>query len=201
MSSAADALESSEPPTPSAGGGSRASDPAAQCRAACTKYCAMFPDVVPIGHAEVTSNRDKFALIDCRTTPEAAVSLIDGAILQSDFDKLDHLTDPRVAGRTLVPYCTIGYRSGTYGRKLKERLGEQGVEVRNGEGVLMWIHDGGSLVPPTPPPSPSPSPTPVRIVHTYGSPWDFAPDDYTTVQFGALQMAWRGLVFKWGSMW
>jgi hypothetical protein len=33
-----------------------------------------------------------------------------------------------------------------YARRLKSTLGPRGVQVRNGEGILMWLHDGGDVV-------------------------------------------------------
>eukprot|EP00038_Savillea_parva_P013472 m.8408 g.8408 ORF g.8408 m.8408 type:complete len:218 (-) comp2532_c0_seq2:794-1447(-) len=183
-----------------------------RAREECRKYCAMFPDVTPIGRNEIEARRDHYVLIDCRTSAETSVSVIEGALLQRQFEALDLSSAPELAGKTLVPYCTIGYRSGTYARKLQKQLHDRSVDtidVRNGEGVLLWIHDGGMLVSP-PPPSPRandvhseppPPPTPVRRVHTYGPPWDFAPPDYDTVTFGTLGMMWHGLMFKWADRW
>jgi len=92
-----------------------------------------------------------------------------------------------------VPYCTIGYRSGEYATRLAAKLGPRGVKVRNGQGVLLWTHDGGELVTPG---SAGGSVASVRAVHTFGKPWDLAPPGYTTVQFGTLGMAWHGLAHK-----
>lgn len=88
----------------------------------------------------------------------------------------------------------MGYRSGTYARYLQKTLESRGVEVRNGEGVLMWIHDGGELVTQTPT-----GEEVVTVVHTFGPPWDHAPERYRTVKFGSLGMAWHGAMFKWSS--
>ena len=40
----------------------------------------------------------------------------------------------------------------------------------------------------------------VRRVHTYGKPWDLAPPDVDTVQFGSIGMALHGLAFKLGGV-
>ena len=53
-------------------------------------------------------------LVDVRSDDEREVSTLPGAISQKEFEK-----DPdRFAGREVVTYCTIGYRSGRYTEKL-----------------------------------------------------------------------------------
>ena len=62
--------------------------------------------------AQVAASPDNYVLIDCRTDAETSVSVIKGAMVQRDFERLDPLTSTELVGKTLVPYCTIGYRSG-----------------------------------------------------------------------------------------
>ena len=92
----------------------------------------------------------------------------------------------------VVPYCTIGYRSGVFAQKLidsKLHLHEQGVEVKNGQGVVVWSYcdelqlvrreDGVEL--------------PTLELHTYGSPWDLAHPRYKPTHFGYLGMCLKAL--------
>ena len=73
------------------------------------------------------------------------------------------------AGKTVVAYCTIGYRSGKYTEKLRSR----GIDAYNLEaGILGWVHsfrpverDGNQ----------------VRQVHVYGKQWSLLPEWYEPV--------------------
>ena len=99
-----------------------------------------------------------------------------GAITQSEFEALD---PSAYAGKTLVPYCTIGYRSGEYARKLMKRGGRgEGCTVLNGAGVVEWTHSSGgeSLVT-----GPASAPTQTKQVHVFGPKWDLLREDYTSV--------------------
>ena len=63
-------------------------------------------------------NSDEWAnrsvIVDVRAKAETDVSVIPGAITKSDFEKnsLQH------EGKVVIAYCTVGYRSGIYGKKL-----------------------------------------------------------------------------------
>jgi hypothetical protein len=69
------------------------------------------------------------------------VSLIPGAITRSDYES----NRARYAAQRIVPYCTVGYRSGKYTEKLRQ----QGVDAVNFEGSIMaWVEAGQPLVTP-----------------------------------------------------
>mmetsp|Transcript_72256 Transcript_72256/g.200423 ORF Transcript_72256/g.200423 Transcript_72256/m.200423 type:complete len:738 (+) Transcript_72256:61-2274(+) len=92
-------------------------------------------------------------LVDVRTKEEQTVSMIPGALTREAFEAelLPSLAQQAATGsdtRLVVPYCTVGYRSGMYCRDLRNNHGLR--KVQNGEGVLMWTFDGGPLVRPSP---------------------------------------------------
>mmetsp|Transcript_2362 Transcript_2362/g.3396 ORF Transcript_2362/g.3396 Transcript_2362/m.3396 type:complete len:124 (+) Transcript_2362:458-829(+) len=107
------------------------------------------------------------------------VSMIEGAVSMKEFEepKNEHLYGPEaMKDGIVIPYCTIGHRSGVYARKLIEKGYK---DVRNGEGVIMWTHEAaGGLV--------NEEGEVVMKVHTYASPWDLASPEYQTYQFGLI---------------
>lgn len=157
--------------------------------------------------------------------------MIPGAVTQAFFEEavLPVLREPRRSGGTddgeeplVVPYCTVGYRSGLYCRDLVRVHGLR--HVRNGEGVIMWTFDGDGLVKPYPGDVPRRAPTlpwharqplplpgviaehstaddqvqpdVVREVHVYGKPWDMAAEGYETQYFTAADGASRFILGK-----
>tara|TARA_R110002049_G_scaffold182485_2_gene350365 strand:- start:106479 stop:107012 length:534 start_codon:yes stop_codon:yes gene_type:complete len=80
-----------------------------------------------------------FVLVDVRTDAETAVSVIPGAITKSQYEK----DRERYQGRTVIPYCTVGGRSGAYAKQ----LAKEGIKVQNYQGsILQWIEAGLPLV-------------------------------------------------------
>ncbi|MCA9573435.1 MAG: tetratricopeptide repeat protein, partial [Myxococcales bacterium] len=78
-------------------------------------------------------------VVDVREPAEQAVSMIPGAIPATTFEA--HPED--YAGKEVVAYCTIGYRSGQWAKAWRAK----GVDVRNLKGsLLLWTHAGGALV-------------------------------------------------------
>ncbi len=113
------------------------------------------------------SGDTNFLLLDCRSEPERAVSVIPGAISKGDFE-----ADPqKFAGRTVIVYCTIGYRSGLYTRDLIAR-GIHAVNLRGG--VLAWAIAGQPFVNLQ-------TGEETRRVHVYGKQWDLLPANYEAV--------------------
>jgi rhodanese-related sulfurtransferase len=85
--------------------------------------------------------RKRFLLVDVRDDNEHSVSLIPGAITRSDYESNRAL----YVAQRIVPYCTVGYRSGRYTRELRQ----QGVDAVNFEGSIMaWVEAGQPLVTP-----------------------------------------------------
>jgi rhodanese-related sulfurtransferase len=104
-------------------------------------------------------------LVDVRDDHEQAVSMLPGAISRQAFER-----DPdRYRGRLIVPYCTIGLRSGFYAQQLIK----QGFRARNLAGsVLAWAHAGQPF---------EAAGLPTRRVHVYGADWNLLPRGYEPV--------------------
>ncbi|HKP96061.1 MAG TPA: rhodanese-like domain-containing protein [Fibrobacteria bacterium] len=80
-------------------------------------------------------------LIDVRQPREQEVSMLPHALTTAGFaEKFRHGIP---AGKRLVVYCTIGYRSGKYALE----LAKQGIKAENLEGgVLAWSFAGGKFL-------------------------------------------------------
>lgn len=76
-----------------------------------------------------------FVLVDVRSDAEVNVSVIPGAITKAQFEK----DRRRYADRLVIPYCTVGVRSGAYAK----RLAKDGMKVKNYKGsILKWVDAG-----------------------------------------------------------
>jgi len=134
------------------------------------KYQRKFPEVDGITAPELLANLEQgggeqYVLVDVRKPEEQAVSMIPGAMTQQEFeDQGDVLRD-----KTVVTYCTAGYRSGLYAKKLQAR----GWQVRNLEGsILAWTHAGGPLVD---------AEGPTERVHVYSADWSLEAAGYEPI--------------------
>ncbi len=84
-------------------------------------------------------SRPDFVVVDVRSDAEINVSVIPGAITKAQFEKNKQLYE----GRTVIPYCTVGGRSGAYAKQ----LAGSGMKVKNYQGsILKWIDAGLPLV-------------------------------------------------------
>ncbi len=143
-----------------------------------------FPDQPEISVAEwLARPQDRPAvLVDVREPHERRVSMLPGAISQEDFER----DRARYRSWVVVPYCTIGLRSGIYTRTLRN----QGFEARNLAGsVLAWAHadlpfeaDGRVT----------------RRVHVYNADWNLLPRGYEPVVSASPSGAIRIGPFSWG---
>lgn len=98
--------------------------------------------------------KTNFVLVDVRSDKEIEVSVIPGAISKTQFEKdmRKHL------GKLVIPYCTVGVRSGDYAKQLAKR----NVKVVNYKGsILEWVDSGLPLVTLTG--------QPTNRVHTYSN--------------------------------
>ncbi len=137
-------------------------------------YKADFPHVRDLAPPEAMLRFDqgRVVFVDIRKAEEMAVSKLPDAISRQAF--LDH--PGRYAGKTVIAYCTIGYRSGIFAREMRA----QGIEVINLRGsILAWILEGGTVY--------DERGMPTRRVHVYGNRWDYAPAGWETVKFNLLQ--------------
>ena len=130
------------------------------------QYAADFPEVAEITVAQLQQlPRESVVLVDVRSPEERAVSIIPGAISTAELER--NLEQYRAA--TIVAYCTIGYRSGKYARKLER----QGIEVLNLSGSLLsWSHAGGALVN---------AEGSTNKIHVFARRWQLVADDYQAV--------------------
>ena len=61
------------------------------------------------------NSQGSFVIVDVREKVETDVSVIPGAITQAEFER----TADQQRGKAVLVYCTIGYRSGIYAKKLQ----------------------------------------------------------------------------------
>lgn len=102
--------------------------------------------------AAATAKPPSFVVVDVRSDAEVNVSVIPGAITKAAFEK----SPEKYRGRLVIPYCTVGGRSGAYAKK----LAGDGVKVKNYKGsILKWVDAELPLV--------TLDGKPTRRVHTY----------------------------------
>lgn len=106
-----------------------------------------------------------FVVVDVRSDKEVNVSVIPGAITKAQFEKeID-----KFRKRLIIPYCTVGGRSGAYAKE----LAKQEFKVKNYTGsILQWIDAGLPLV--------TLEGKPTNRVHTYSDRYK-VPADYIRV--------------------
>ena len=132
------------------------------------KYERKFPAVTGITATELLGDLEQgrqVILVDVRKPKEQAVSMIPGAITQREFeDRRESFRD-----ETIVTYCTAGYRSGLYAKKLQKK----GWDVLNLEGSLLsWTHAGGPL---------EDGEGPTKRIHVYSADWSLEASGYDPV--------------------
>lgn len=80
-----------------------------------------------------------FVVVDVRSDAEVKVSVIPGAITKAQYEK----NRQKYQGRTVIPYCTVGGRSGAYAKQLAKK----NIKVKNYQGsILKWVDAGLPLV-------------------------------------------------------
>lgn len=104
-------------------------------------------------------------IVDVRGPEEYQVSMIPGAITKEQFER----NKSQYRHRTIVVYCTIGYRSGQYAKKLIS----DGFTAKNFKGsIVTWCQAGLPLM--------TMHGEPTNRVHTYSSQYK-VPAKYTAV--------------------
>lgn len=103
--------------------------------------------------------------VDARETNEQDVSMIPGAITLKHFNK----QKDSFKNRNIVVYCTIGYRSGLYTKKLLSK-GFSAFNLKGG--VLLWSHAKRDFVKDG---------VTTNKVHVYGKQWDLLQSSYSSV--------------------
>mmetsp|Transcript_17883 Transcript_17883/g.17207 ORF Transcript_17883/g.17207 Transcript_17883/m.17207 type:complete len:183 (-) Transcript_17883:695-1243(-) len=144
-------------------------------------------EILSIINNKDIDNANSVTLVDVRSVAERRVSMIQFAISVQDFE-IDLKKNPELyKNKLIVPYCTIGYRSGKYGSELMKNYGCS--NVRNGEGIVLWTYSGTDLIHT----NSKGVITPANKVHTFGSIWDLSASKYTSVQFGYFDFIYEGL--------
>ena len=133
----------------------------------------------------VTSTSSLY-IIDVRTKEERNISYIPSSISQEDFEKLDD--NVRKSARLIIPYCTIGLRSGNYCARLAEN-GYEITKLKNGAGIISWSHIDGPLVRVE-----KGVEVDTKKVHCFGSPWKLMLNtNYEPVVFSTWNLFWFGI--------
>ena len=132
-----------------------------------TKLSRKFPQVkeITVQELQQLQQQEKTILVDVRTPEEQSISMIPGAISQTEFEQnLDHYQN-----YLIVVYCTIGYRSGKYAQQLLQ----SGLNIYNLEGSLLaWSHINGKLVNKT---------GFTKQIHVFSRQWQLLAEDYQPV--------------------
>ena len=111
--------------------------------------------------------QERCVLVDVRTEAERKVSMIPGAISAAEFERAVNAH----AGKNVVCYCTIGYRSAKYAQAMKQR----GVSLSSFNGsIIAWCQAGHKLT--------TPDGRDTTRVHVYGPKWNLLPPEYQAVR-------------------
>ncbi|KAK9804025.1 hypothetical protein WJX73_003094, partial [Symbiochloris irregularis] len=142
------------------------------------KYASLrghFPKVPAVTAAELhtlmsSPDAANVLLVDTRTEAEIEVSRIPGSISKAEFEQ--HKEES--AGKTIIAYCTVGFRSGQYLKPLHEA----GFDTKNLAGsILAWTHEQYPLVT-----GPGQG-IPTKKVHTFSKGWSLQEEGYEPVFF------------------
>jgi rhodanese-related sulfurtransferase len=121
------------------------------------------PTITAKSLSEIISNKD-IVLVDVRDTKEREVSFLQNSISVDEFNKNKDM----YKNKTIIAYCTIGYRSGIFAKKYSK------YKVQNLiGGVLMWSHVNGQFFN---------TKGPTKDVHVYSDSWDFLNSKYRAVK-------------------
>jgi rhodanese-related sulfurtransferase len=123
------------------------------------------PDISVDSLVSMREKGEKHILVDVREKKEIEVSTIPFAITKKEFEN----NFSKYKDQKIIIYCTIGYRSGIYTKKLQEKKLNAFNLVG---GVLSWAHAQQEFV------SSSGS---LNIVHVYGKRWDLVPEEFQSV--------------------
>jgi rhodanese-related sulfurtransferase len=93
-----------------------------------------FVDVPRVTPQELSSKLHDTVVVDVRTPEEVAVSRIPGSLTAAEFAARREAV--RQSGAKVVAYCTVGFRSSQFVRKLRV----DGFDAANLEGsILAWV--------------------------------------------------------------
>jgi len=137
-------------------------------------YKKDFPTVKDISPRQTTElmNNTPVVFVDTRKPAEMEVSMLPNAVTKKKF-----MQNPNVyKEKTVVVYCTAGYRSGVFARQMAEK----GITTYNLQGgILAWTLEGGKIYDAN---------GETNRIHVFGKKWNYAPDGYAVVMFGLFGM-------------
>lgn len=124
-------------------------------------YKNSVPTIQAKDLSKAISNDQNPILLDTRSAAEFGVSHIKGARFV-DYDKFSKKDVADIdLNRTVVVYCTVGYRSERIGEKL-QKLGFKYVYNLYG-GIFEWVNQGNNVV--------DANGNPTKKVHAYSEDW------------------------------
>lgn len=135
-------------------------------------YKKKFPGVKDVSPPEAMAmmKQGGIVFVDTRKPEEMEVSMLPGAITESAFRK----EPEKYAGKMMVAYCTISYRSGLFAQEMTKK----GIPVINlSGGLLAWVLEGGNVYD---------ADGETNRIHVYGKKWNYPPAGYESVMFGLL---------------
>ena len=119
------------------------------------------PHITPDSLHQILQEDQEILLLDTRSEKEWSISRLPGAqVVAFEGFQVEQL-DAIPKDQPIVVYCSVGYRSGELGKKLKEQ-GFSKVHNLYG-GILEWKNRGYAVE--------TPEGTPTEQVHTYNSYW------------------------------
>ena len=108
---------------------------------------------------------NRVVFVDVRDPDEQAVSMLPAALTGAQFLATAH----EHGEKTVLCYCTIGYRSGLF----VDRHGTGFPNLHNlCGGLLLWLHAGGRVFRDG---------SEIRQAHVYGPKWSLLPEGYQPV--------------------
>ncbi|MDA8792190.1 rhodanese-like domain-containing protein [Bacteriovoracaceae bacterium] len=131
-------------------------------------YKKDFPAINDISVKDINKNfkAEDVIFVDVREDDEMKISMIPDAIDKQSFEK----DIGRHEEKHIIVYCTIGYRSGLYTKKLKE-LGYDSYNLIGG--VLSWSHQLLKFI--------DSNGDETNQVHVYGKKWNLLHSTYQSV--------------------
>jgi len=137
-------------------------------------YKKDFPTVKDISPRKTMELMNNIAvvLVDTRKPAEMEVSMLPNSVTKKKFMHNPNLYKEK----TVVVYCTAGYRSGVFARQMAEK----GITTFNLQGgILAWTLEGGKMYDAN---------GETNRIHVFGKKWNYAPDGYEVVVFGLFGM-------------
>lgn len=121
-------------------------------------------NITPLKAQKLIKNKNNQILfVDTREKKEMNVSMIQGAISLEKFKN----NLKKYKNKTLIFYCTIGYRSGIITKKY------QNLKCYNlAGGILLWAHDIGKVYH---------AGKQVKKIHVYSKEWNFLNSPFEAV--------------------